>query len=226
MSLLLALQEGLSGVFGPVTASGQCGTFRVENDIAGYLVWVGEDELPDLTEPYDVFGKNLPISLAVAPPVTGAKTLNVLVRYRDEYGLVSQNSRCMVLVITAAGVLLLSALAAPDGLTVYQKDAGKLRILALYPGYDTDVYKATHWRIWVTQTQPDVDVDTPTITVNVSGKTLATTTGSHAPGDWIVTVVLYRTTDLSRSPAVQRSITVVPAPDEVNPVRSGFQEED
>lgn len=190
----------------------------------GYAVWVGEDALPDLDGPETAFSATVPFNIPVTPPVSGTKSLYVVVRKRNQHGLVSQNQQPVLIQVDSTGTLVRNPIPAPIEVHAVAFEAGHFRILAKYPTVDMDTNPADKWRIWIGTTMPDPDVDPPSKVVDVDGDTLVTTLASTYPaGDYIVLVALYRTVDTTRSVAVESDVTMPDVPDTPVPVLSGFQ---
>ncbi len=218
-------QEGTYGIQITVSGSGQAGIYRVQNNIVGYNVYVHAGSPPDPTSIPTTFSSTLPISVPLTPPVSGTLTYYVLVCTQDHYGLQSVNQNPQfVVTIDSSGGLLLSPIAAPTNLSLYQQIADTINILASYAGYSTDVSPATLWKIWIKVTLPDPTMDTPAIISTVTGDTLSVTSGSFAPGTYYVMVGLYRLADNSLSPTAYAQITLSASPSQPIPVPSGFQQ--
>jgi hypothetical protein len=223
LSTFFTSQEGVSGVYAVVTGIVQTGGFRVENvALEGYNVYIGENVQPDLTQNPTLFSSSLPISVPITPPGVGTKTVYVLITKQDLYGLESQNQFYSVFGIDTAGNLVLPPLAAPQDLRLFQMPGTSIRILASYPGYQTDKYKATQWRIWTGTTPPNPVTD-PVYQVAPVSRILATSIGPFTPGLKYVTVGLFRADDSNSSPTITDSVVISTPPDTVTPVPSGFQ---
>jgi hypothetical protein len=220
-SFVLSSQGGLSGVSNTALGS-QASLFGIQNNIAGYLVYVGYGSLPDLTQPATAFSLSLPISLPVSTPESGESTFYVLVRSQDTYGLVSQNQSYFITTINSSGTLVFPDLLPPQNLSLFELIGGVIRVLATYPGFGIDVYPAMYWKLWLDTVIPDTS-DIPTLVVPVTGVVLATALPSQAPGTYYVAVGLYRSTDLALSSTVYSQITISSPPDQVVPVLSGFE---
>ena len=193
----------------------------------GYAVYIGEDALPDFTAAPTQFSATLPIAISITPPGAGTKTLNVVVRRRNSYGLESQNQFVTQFVVDTNGDLVRNPVPAPLGVTPIAVASGGIKVLAKYPTVADDVDPADKWRIWTKTTPPVPASDPVTKEVTVAGQSLTTTvTGPHAAGLWYVTVGLYRTVDTTLSDTVETTLTVPDDPDRPDPVRSGFQVEE
>lgn len=219
---IISNQVGMSGVYGAVVGGvTQTGGFRVQNNIEGYNVYVGVDVLPDFTQPPAVFSLTLPISIPVIPPVSGTKTLNVVVRKQDTYGLESQNQYLTAFIIDNTGGVAFDSLIPPQDFVLFQILSSSIRVLATYPGADTDTNPADLWKVWIGTTLPSTG-SLPYATQAVNGDTVGFVLGPVAPGTYYVILGLYRTLDSSLS-TVQGIVTVNGPPYEVVPVPSGYQ---
>jgi len=210
---------GLYGVQVSVQ-SRKLGNYRIKNDIDGYVLYLGEDALPNLDGTPDAFSATLPFNLAVTPPVSGTKTVYAVVRKRDSYGLESQNQNAKVFVIDSAGNLVLPPIPAPVGLRLIARAGGMIEVRATYPGWQTDDYPADLWKVWVDTVTPDTS-DPVSATADVTGSTVGVLAGPYVPGDYFVSVGLYRTADTSLSPVVTGTVTLPDDADKPAPVRSG-----
>lgn len=215
--------EGTSGIYTLVLMPGWSGMSRVQNDIAGYNVYIGEDALPDLTQPPAAFSLTLPITYTLPLPSSGTPTFYVLVRRQDHYGLESQNQYYSIFTIDSAGHLILPDLTPPQNLSLFEMSGSLIRVLATYPGFGTDVYGATEWRIYSGVTLPDPSVDSPVATATIS-KVLAVNFGPNAVGTYFVVVGLYRLSD-NKIFTVSGTVTIHTGPDEVEAVPSGWDVE-
>jgi hypothetical protein len=212
-------QEGTYNIL-YLMSTGQEGDYRIQNDIAGYVVWVGSGALPDLTQPPTVYSTTLPVSIPVTPPGSGTLSLFVLTAVRDVYGLVSQNQYCTVITVDSAGNLVRPALGAPQGLQLFELPAGNIRVIATYAGFETDAQPATSWKIWVKTTLPNPAVDSP-VAVLPASKILTTNFGPQTPGTYFVMVGLYRLVDGALT-TTYSTVVIHSAPPELIAVPSGF----
>jgi hypothetical protein len=203
----------------------QLGNYRVQNAIAGYNVYLGAGVLPDLTTAPAVFSASLPFNVALTPPGLGTQTYYILVRQQDVYGIESQNQYCSTFTIDTSGNLVMPALLAPTNLNVFQGTAGKLRVMAAYPGAASDQFPASSWKVWINTVLPNPGVDTPTAIVAVSGVNLILNAGPYSPGLLYVMVALFRATGGALSPTVYTTITINGPPAELIAVPSGFDVE-
>jgi hypothetical protein len=214
---------GISGIFVGITAA-HLGISGVRNDVAGYNIYVGVDSLPDLSQPPS-FSQTLPVSVATTPPMSGTRTYYVLVRAQNQFGLESQNQWTKSFTIDSSGNLALPPIGTPQTLQAFPQAAGFVRLLATYPGYFLDEYKANTWNIWISVAEPDVLLDIPVATAPVQGSGLAANIGSFASGQtYQIAVTLFRAVDGRQSEPIRGEVTFPPVPDEVDPVASGYQD--
>lgn len=210
------------GLVNVIINSSGVGGYRIANDIAGYNVYIGEDDLPDLEAAPAAFTQTLPFNYALTPPLSGTRTFYVLVRNQDHYGLESQNQFYTTISINSNGDLLMSPIGNPSGLQLFELLLNKVRVMALYGAAQDDEFPATSWKIWAGTSPPDVDIDTPVLITAVTGKIMATEIGPFSPGLLYVTVALYRASDDSLSTPLEGSITLLDDPNEPTAVFSGF----
>ena len=200
------------------------GQFRVQRlDLEGYVVYVGVDALPDLgpLATPAAFSQTLPIELAHALPGSGEEDVNVVVRYRDSYGVVSQNQRPMVVTLDPDGWVL-PDLPAPVDLAAYAQAGGAFKVLATYPNFSLESYPADKWRIYIEPIQPVVGTHAPAAEVTVTDENLFRyVDNDYAAGLWYIMVTLYRAIDTSEGPGTTVQVTMPENPLQVLPVKSG-----
>lgn len=223
-SWIYVSQEGVYDILNTMEGAGQVGGYRTQNAILGYNVYVGVNGLPDLTQPPTTWSATLPVSVPITPPVSGTETLYVLVQTQDNYGLVSANQYYTIFIIDSTGGFVLSIIAPPQTLQLFQQEGQMIRLLAEYPTANLDTAPATSWKIWAALTLPNPMVDIPVSVVAVSGVNLITAIGPFSPGTYYVMVGLYRIADNSLSTTIYSTVVVSGLPSEVIPVPSGFQE--
>jgi len=178
----------------------------------GYAVYIGINAPPDFTVAPSQFSATLPITVSTTPPGSGTKTYNVVIRYRNAYGLESQNQHAFSFTIDSAGLQMVDPPPMPQQLSVYLDKDNIIRVLASYMQYDFDAVKATRWKLWVSTSAIDTTVDAPYQTDIVTGKTLRPLlTGSLAAGDYNMALCLYRDTDSLQSLPAATAITVPPS---------------
>lgn len=201
----------------------QSGSYRVANDIAGYNIYVGEDALPDFDSAPATFSATLPASVAITPPGVGTKTLYVVVREQDQYGLESQNQHPQLFRIDTAGELVRLPLTSPQGLQLSEMIGGYVRVLCVYPLLSDEEHPPSHWKVWAGTSEPNT-ADPATLTLTAT-KVLATQVGPFSPGEIHVKVAAYRNTDTAMSAVLYDTITLSSTPDQPQPVRSGHQQD-
>jgi hypothetical protein len=215
-------EVGVSGIYNVIFLVSQAGYSRVANDIQGYVVFVGAGILPDLTMPPAVYSKTLPITIPLTPPVSGLLTYYVLTRFRDVYGLESQNQFYSDFTIDHTGRLILPPVATPTLLMLRQHEQGEISIAAMYAEALVDPYPATGWLIWYGLTPPNTSLP-PQASRPVTGKVLSYTTLPNPPGLYYVVVELYRGADGFTTGPLSGTVTVNVPPGEPVAVPSGFQ---
>lgn len=214
--------SGLSGVQGQFDTS-RSGSGRVENDIAGYNVYVGEDTPPDLDAAPAAFSHALPVSVAVTPPGAGTKTVYVVVRKQDVYGLESRNQNGYSFVIDSTGAEAMQPLSVPQGLVLSERPGGYVRVMAVYAAFDDDDDPPSHWKVWAGATPPNITLDVPVLEQTAT-RVLVGTIGPFSPGTLYVAVAAYRSADMSVSTALTGQIAVSATPDRVIAVKGGYDE--
>lgn len=219
----LVSQEGAYGVVGNIILAAQTGNFRVQNNIEGYIVFVGSGSEPDLTQPPAYFSASLPITFALTPPGSGTETFYILVRRQDTYGLQSQNQHYTTITLDSHGNQVLPPVNGPSNLQLFQQPGGNIRILANYAGFGRDPYPATSWKVWAGVVPPNTG--NQPIKILPAAQTLTTQIGSFSPGLRYVSVALYRATDNTLSTVLTGSLTINTSPGEVVAVPSGFDVE-
>lgn len=215
-------QAGTYGIGNSVVGgSAHSGLYRVQNNIAGYNVWVGIGSLPDLTQPPTLLSATLPISVPLTPPISGTQTFYILVTAQDHYGLNSQNQQYTVFTIDSTGGLFKPDIVAPQALSLWPQSGGAIRIMATYPAASSDAFPADVWRIWIDTVMPN-PMMTPTLTTGVNGRNLIINSAEQSPGTYYVMVALFRSSDSFQSPAIVAQVVVPTGPPEVAAVPSGF----
>jgi hypothetical protein len=208
------------GYWVSVSNSGS-GDYRVANNIAGFVVWIGSDVLPDLTTAPTAYSATLPISIPIVPPGVGTTTFYVVVRRRNHYDLVSQNQRAFTITVDSAGNRVLPPLPVPQDVKADPQAGGKIRLRGRYPGFGLDdpAYTATSWKLWLSGAAINPAVDTPTRIVNISGSVSQDFAG-FTPGTYNYVVGLYRSPDGALS-YVAGTVTYPAAPSNTRGVYDG-----
>ena len=125
------------------------GAFRVLNSARSFQLYKGEDAVPDFTLPPASSGAALPLSVVVAPPGAGTKTVYLTTRETNTGAPQSLNQYGHPFVIDATGALVTETLHAPNNVTATVIENCSLRIAAQYQsGYDDD--PATAFHVWIT----------------------------------------------------------------------------
>lgn len=194
------------------------------NNDAVYVAWVEENAMPDLAGPPSISSLALPMQFPVSPPPSGIKTLYVVVRKTNSYGLQSQNSEPILVRIDSTGTLLLAPIPKPEGVQAFPKKNGGIRVMAMYPTIELTDHPADMWRVWIGSSHPDPLLDIPTGEVLVSGDAMSELfAGPYAVGTYYVVVALYRSEDGAQSEAVEVEVAIGNPPATPTPVNSGFQ---
>jgi len=201
----------------------QRGRYRIQNQIEGWNLWVGSGALPNLTGSPTQFSATLPFNYVLTLPGSGNLTYYLLVTKQDLYGLNSQNQYYTTITIDSSGNLVLPPVTPPQGLQLYPRPNGTIRVLAAYPGYGLDAYPATAWRVWIGSSPPNPLSDPPTLTQNITGKALLADIAGYTPGTYYAAVALYRQTDNTQSTALTGTVILPNNPNELTAVPSGFQ---
>lgn len=185
--------------------SNQRGQYRIQNlDAKGYLIYTAVNAVPDLLgEPAD-FSATLPLSVPITLPGEGIESLNVVARYRDSWGCVSQNSKPTIIMLDASGQLRLPV-QPPINVRAYPKSGGKINVLADYPGLLVDVDPADYIRIWVAASIPNTNL-TYTHQEAINSEAISVSFGSYSPGTYYVAVALYRSVDGAVSGSVLTTV--------------------
>jgi hypothetical protein len=217
---IVTSQIGTSGIYNAIINASQVGISRIQNAIEGYNVWVGVGSLPDLAAAPYAFSAELPITVALTPPVSGTQTYYVLVTRQDTYGLNSVNQFYTTITLDSNGNLIVPAPPTPQNIVLYQQPGGSIRVLASYPTFSTDQYPATAWYIWIGTTLPN-PATTPTMVVPASTN-LGTYTPVQSPGTYYVMVALYQGANATLSGTIYTTVTVNADPGEVIAVPSGW----
>lgn len=170
----LAKLEGQRGFFNEYHCQ-LMGARRIQQDgLAGYRLYHGVDVLPDFTDSPEQIESALPFDTAA---LSTGHTHYLCVRYRNAYGLESQNTDCQMFEISADGIQQIRP-TAPGNITIAQAGLSA-RIIATYFSTNDDPAPATSWLIYYRTdgTSPDTSTDTP-VTVAL------TSVGGLAVLDW------------------------------------------
>lgn len=204
------------------------GNIRIANDaVEGYVIYVGVDELPDLTADPDGFSISLPVQAAVDLPSSGTTDFYAIVRKRNKYNLESQNQQAQIITIDDGGVEELGDLTAPTVAQLVTANDDKFLVKALYSGYNNDTNPADKWRIYIkADTPPVVGVDAYTTEGNIAGQggILSGIVGPYPTGNrtYYLAVTVYRSEDDEESVASTNSITLDEDPSTPESVESGY----
>lgn len=208
--------------FAPV----QWGRYRVANDnVEGYVIYIGRGQMPDFTQAPQ-FASGLPANIAITPPGSGTLVLWVVKRYRDKYGLESQNTQPQFINIDSSGNEVLGLVSTPvilDGIAVEDEN---FLIFTSYPGLATDKHPADTWRLYVGQGTPPVPgVDTPAYTGSIVGSSqIGINVGPYHTGgvNYYFALTVYRTQDGTESAAATFEIDLPADPAVPVPLPGAF----
>jgi len=140
--------------------------YRVADDsLEQYELYVGEDEMPDFTDPPAASGASLPVSWDIPVPDPGETVvLYVVPRYRNRYDLLSHNQHPTLIEVDEDLLEDYGPLSAPELVKIMDGNSGEIMIHARYPS-GVDRHEADHWELYAeVGTDPDPDADTPVLT--------------------------------------------------------------
>lgn len=149
------------------------GRHRRADNGAEYRVYKGEDAAPDFTASAFATGSSLPITTGtITLPGAGlTKTINLVTRYRNDYGLESQNTLPETFVIDENGDLVATPPSEAMQVSLSPAAAGAVRLQAQYFADADGINAADTWLIYLTSdgSDPDPSTDTPTeVAMNVA----------------------------------------------------------
>jgi len=140
--------------------------FRIpNNDLERHELWTAENTQVDLSASPDEVSATLPITTGISLPTAGnTKTIRAVLRKRNRYGLVSQNTFPQTLVIDDGGEIAPSPFpASPVDVGITSAPNGFARIVGQYPitiDGDNPADKALLW--WRSDgLSLDIDTDEP-----------------------------------------------------------------
>jgi len=194
-----ASHRGLWGFAAQRSASHR-GLWRLENtSLTGYCIWIGQDESPDLTTDPDYTTASLPYTIADA--LAAGHTYHVVVRARNRYGLLSQNSNEYLLELDSEGEEVPTRPSGPAQVLCEATSNGAVRVRAVYNGAADGDARATDWLIYQATggAAPDPETDTP-VTVSMRGALVPVLDWtSDTFGDGVIVRTLVRTRRVSAS---------------------------
>lgn len=131
------------------------GLFGVQDDsLEGYVLYLGEDDEPDLEGEPAEESATLPFTTALTPPDSGTKVYKAIVRRRNRYGLQSLNHFSTTIEIDDTGNPVLPDLSAPEDIEIVERPGGYVDVLAAYSWWNDDE-PATHWSVYVSDDGSD-----------------------------------------------------------------------
>jgi hypothetical protein len=223
MPVISSARRGRFAVYNAVAGAGRRGSYRVRNDIAGYVVYVGINSLPDFTAAPATYSATLPISYTITPPGAGATDFFVTVRKRDQFGLESQNQQATKITVNSSGAFVAPKPPTPIVEGLYNRSNGGIRAIAHYPTFPTDPLPATEWRVWI-DTVPNNTANPYTLNRLVTGTGALLDLGGYSAGTYYVGVALYRGSDGKLSDLVEDTIEVPAIPVQPVAVPGGFEQ--
>jgi hypothetical protein len=172
------------------------GVWRIAADsLAGWLVYRGTGGAsPDFTAAAWAFAASLPAELGSLAP---GDTYVLVARYRNRFGLVSQNVEPETRIeVDGGGTQVGTRPSAPYASASSPAAAGAIRVQAWYNRTRDGATAATQWLLYQRSdgTDPDPAVDTPTVVAMAGGGAvyLDRTAGSFAHGATVKTLVRTR----------------------------------
>lgn len=158
------------------------GRWRTAGEPGAYQLYVGQDVEPDPAIDTPITFESLPYSLAIDP----GHTYHCLLRYKNQYGLESQNVTLTTLIVDADYSEVLPPPSGPAYTSLTPVVGGAVQVHATYlPA--ADAYSAgNQWLIYLAEdADPDPELDTPTV-VTMSSQSqlrrLKWTSGALTPG--------------------------------------------
>lgn len=124
------------------------GSFRVLSSASSYQLFKGEDAMPDYTAAPSDSG-SLPLSVVVAPPGSGTKTVYLNTREVGTGGIASLNQFAHTYIMDSTGALVIEDLHAPSDTALTVLENCCVRLTSTYSsGYDAT--PADYWKTWIT----------------------------------------------------------------------------
>ena len=181
-------------------AGDMLGRYRqADSTVAGYEIFRGVDGPVDFSSAWET-SATLPHTTAALPV---SATYKFVTRYRNAYGVLSQNLEEYEITLDGAGEIVADPPTAPQEITLRALPGFKFQIEGLYLP-DEDSSPADQWLVYLsTSGNPDPGVDSPTvITMDVGDVVvqLQHTTGAYTAGQTLYILVrVRRSSDTSDS---------------------------
>ena len=142
-------------------------SYRIADAALGvFQLYIGEDAEPDFLSAPQATSQTLPFSFAITPPGAGTKTVNVVVRLQNEFGLSSFNVFKTSFVIDTAGNEVLGPISSPVISLLEQETLGRAVTVGEYIG--DDINPADKWEFYAKEgSDPVPGVDAPVATGNL-----------------------------------------------------------
>jgi len=186
----------------------------------GWAVWVGDEAPPDLDAAPNTIAQSLPVTLALAPPVSGTKDYYVVVRRANEYGLHSQNQKPKIITIDEFGELILAALPTPQNMIAFPQFGLKIVVGSQWQTTPVMDDPPDLWYVWITAAPITVGVDAPLAAFPATNSFKTVYNGPYAIGTWYVATALYRAADGTFSLPLESTVVIPGAPDAPGDVHS------
>jgi len=193
--------------------------YRVaDDDFSRFELYVGEDQLPDLTTEPILVSQTLPFSLPITPPVSGTKTIFVVLRERDEHGVISANQQTTIFVIDSSGALEFVPPGPAVQLQLFPDAIGKVLVFLRYNKAADGLNPADTWEVFASEgvdPNPTVDVPVHTSTIIDFGELayLRTVIESFTPGATLHVIgSVFRSSDGKRGVTLVEQIVLPLAP--------------
>jgi len=204
------------------------GRIRIANNaVEGYVVYVGENQMPDFTQGPDGFSATRPVSVSITPPPSGTTNFWVVMRKRNAYGVESQNQKVLVITVNSDGNEELGALSAPIGLQMTCVENEAFLVYARYPGFYQDTNPGDTWKVYVKKgSAPVPGTDEPVVTGGIASGVMQVLVGAYPDGNatYYGAVTVYRTADGEESEAATTELVLSADPAIPIPVNSGWVE--
>jgi hypothetical protein len=158
-TIAINLQYDVAGVTYTRQYAGRYGI--ADDSLVGYVLYAGEDAPPDFAGAAAATSATEPFTYALTPPGSGTTDFRLVCRWRNAYGLISQNVYSWNFEIDSTGALVNSPLAPPEDVTLTQLPGGYVDVEAVYYA-PRDASPADTFRVYSkAAADPAPGVDTP-----------------------------------------------------------------
>jgi len=135
---------------GETYTNGVAGYYSISTPaLEQYELYVGVDAEPDYTFSPTATNSTADFTYAVTPPGSGVKEINLAVRKRNKYNLVSQNVYYRTITVDDGGEEVIQQLTPPENIQVRDLAGGYARLSASYIPHN-DPTPADAWKIYLT----------------------------------------------------------------------------